>query len=91
MAKYLGIPITIYVPWFMNEYTQNLLRGEGADVRMLSNGSYDDTIAAVKQDAEATGALVVMDTSWDGYTEFPNASCPYPLDVSILLMYICSG
>ena len=71
MAKYLGVPATIYVPLFMNEYTQNLLRSEGAEVKLLAGGSYDDTIAAVKHDAETTGALMVMDTSWDGYTEVP--------------------
>jgi diaminopropionate ammonia-lyase len=71
MAKYLNIPCRIYVPWFMNDYTQGLLRGEGADVHLLSDGSYDDTIAAAKQESETSGSLLVMDTSWDGYTEFP--------------------
>lgn len=71
MAKYLDIPCRIYVPWFMNESTQGLLRDEGADVKLLADGSYDDTIAAVKHDSETTGTLMVMDTSWDGYTEFP--------------------
>ncbi|KAF2487446.1 tryptophan synthase beta subunit-like PLP-dependent enzyme [Neohortaea acidophila] len=71
MAKYLAIPITVYVPAFMNEYTRNLIRGEGADVRVLEGGSYDDAIAAVQKDSEATGATMVMDTSWEGYTEFP--------------------
>ena len=55
----------------MNEYTQGLLRNEGAEVIVLTDGSYDDTIAAVKQNSDTTGALMVMDTSWDGYTEFP--------------------
>ena len=71
MAKYLSIPITIYVPWFMNEYTRNLIRGEGAELKVLENGSYDDTIEAVKNDAETTGAMMVLDTSWDGFTEIP--------------------
>ncbi|KAK5168968.1 uncharacterized protein LTR77_006277 [Saxophila tyrrhenica] len=71
MAKYLNIPCMVYVPWFMNDYTQGLLRSEGAEVTLLPNGSYDDTIAAVKQDSETNGALMVMDTSWEGYTEFP--------------------
>ena len=74
MAKHLGIPCTIYVPWFMNEYTQGLLRGEGADVKVLTDGSYDDTIAAVQNDAETTGAMMVMDTSWEGYTEAPHVN-----------------
>ena len=71
MAKYLGIPCRIYVPWFMNDYTQGLLRDEGADVKLLTNGSYDDTIAAVQHDSESSGSIMVMDTSWEGYKEFP--------------------
>ncbi|KAI5364079.1 putative pyridoxal-phosphate dependent enzyme [Septoria linicola] len=71
MAKILRVPITIYVPGFMSEYTQNLLRGEGAEVKVLQDGSYDDSIAATKRDAQSSGALMVMDTSWDDYTEIP--------------------
>lgn len=71
MAQYIGIPISIFVPGFMNEYTRSLIRGEGADVGVLEDGSYDDTIAAVKHDANNTGSLMVMDTSWDGYEEVP--------------------
>ncbi|KAK5119215.1 hypothetical protein LTR85_007829 [Meristemomyces frigidus] len=71
MAKQLGVAITIYVPAFMVDYTQNLLQSEGAEVRVVANGTYDDAIAAVKRDAESTGALMVMDTSWEGYEEVP--------------------
>lgn len=74
MAKYLGTPVTIYVPYFMNEYTQNLLRDEDADVKVVANGSYDDAIAAVREDVETTGAIMVLDTSWEGFTEIPQAS-----------------
>lgn len=76
MAKYLSIPVTIYVPGFMNEYTRNLIRGEGADVRVLKDGSYDETIAAVQYDAATTGAMMVMDTSWEDYTEIPQVCLP---------------
>ncbi|KXS98991.1 hypothetical protein AC578_6162 [Pseudocercospora eumusae] len=71
MSKILGIEATIYVPGFMSEYTRNLLHGEGADVRVLKDGSYDDSIAATRKDSDETGALMVMDTSWEGYTEVP--------------------
>ena len=71
MAKYYDVQATIYVPGFMNGYVRNLIRGEGADLRVRDNGSYDDTIAAVQKDAKETGALMTMDTSWDGYEEVP--------------------
>lgn len=76
MAKYLSIPVTIYVPGFMNEYTRNLIRGEGADLQVLQDGSYDDSIAAAQHDAATTKALMVMDTSWEGYVEIPRVSSP---------------
>lgn len=74
MAKILRVQATIYVPGFMSEYTQNLLRGEGAEVTVLKDGSYDDSIAATRQDADATGALMVMDTSWEDYQDVPKVS-----------------
>jgi len=79
MAKYIGITAKIYVPGFMPEYTRNLLRGEGADVRPLEEGSYDDAIATVRHDAKTSGALMVMDTSWEGYHEIPNVSPAFSL------------
>lgn len=75
IAKILGMHATIHVPGFMSEYTQSLLHVEGADVRVLRDGSYDDCIAATRSDAETTGALLVMDTSWEGYQEVPKVSC----------------
>lgn len=71
MAKYLSIPITVYVPGFMPEYTRNLIRGEGADLQVLEGASYDECIAEVQIDAATSKALMVMDTSWEDYTEIP--------------------
>ncbi|EME81536.1 uncharacterized protein MYCFIDRAFT_118244, partial [Pseudocercospora fijiensis CIRAD86] len=71
MSRILGIEATIYVPGFMSTSTLNLLRDEGAHVRVLKNGSYDDSIAATRKDSHETGALMVMDTSWAGYAEVP--------------------
>lgn len=90
MAKYLSIPATVYVPGFMNEYTRNLIRGEGADVRVLKDGSYDESIAAAQYDAATTGALIVMDTSWEGYTEIPQVSS-IPPNLPLLLTHTQVG
>ena len=91
MAKYLGMPITIFVPYFMNEYAKNLLRGEGAEVEVLENGSYDDTIAAVQNDAETSGALMVLDTSWEGFTEIPQVREQAKTFSPSVLTPVCSG
>jgi diaminopropionate ammonia-lyase len=69
-AKYLGIRATIFVPRTMDEATRAKLRGEGATVNVV-NGSYDDSIAATMKESKTSGAMLVMDTSWDGYTQIP--------------------
>lgn len=74
MGKYLGISVTIYVPGLMSEYTRSLLRDESAEVIVLDDGTYDDCIAAAKDDAERTGASLIMDTSWEGYEQIPQVS-----------------
>jgi diaminopropionate ammonia-lyase len=83
VARDVGIAATVYVPGFMSAYTRELLRGEGADVRVLEGGSYDDSIAAAREDAAATGALMVMDVSWEGYEEVPKVG-------GILFLGVCS-
>lgn len=70
MAQYLGIQATIYVPRYMDDATQSKIRSEGAKV-VVVKGEYDDTIVASREDSATTGALLVMDTSWEGYEEIP--------------------
>jgi diaminopropionate ammonia-lyase len=65
-AKYMGIGATIFVPRTMDEVTREKLRGEGATVEVV-DGSYDDSIAATMKESECSGAMLVMDTSWNGY------------------------
>lgn len=78
MSRIFNVRVTIYVPYFMSDYTQGLIRGEGAEVIVLGKekGSYDDSIAAVRADANSTGALMVMDVAWDGYEQIPRVSSP---------------
>ncbi|KAF1816402.1 tryptophan synthase beta subunit-like PLP-dependent enzyme [Eremomyces bilateralis CBS 781.70] len=68
MARYLGIPATVFVPQNIDDATQVRIRSEGATVGVVE-GNYDDSIATAKEEAERTGALLVMDTSWAGFTE----------------------
>lgn len=70
-ARYLDIKATIFVPRTMDEATRDKLRGEGATVNVV-DGSYDDSIAATVKEAESSGAMLVMDTSWDGYSQIPH-------------------
>ncbi|KAI5244959.1 tryptophan synthase beta subunit-like PLP-dependent enzyme [Aureobasidium subglaciale] len=69
-AKYMGINATIFVPKTMDEATRAKLRSEGATVNVV-NGSYDDSIAAAINEAQGSDATLVMDTSWEGYSQVP--------------------
>lgn len=71
MTKYLRIQAKIFVPGFMNDYTRNLIRGEGAELIVCENGSYDDSVAAAIKCSNETDALLVMDTSFDDYEQIP--------------------
>ena len=74
MGMYLGVKVVVYVPFFMNAYTRKLIEGEGAEVRRLEHGSYDDCLDACRKDAEMEGVVMVLDTSWEGFTEVPQVS-----------------
>ncbi|CAG5184655.1 uncharacterized protein ALTATR162_LOCUS11017 [Alternaria atra] len=70
MAKYLDIPAVIFVPGFMDEATQDKIRREGAKV-IVVDGDYDYSILKAREEAEKAGGMLVMDVSWQGYTEIP--------------------
>lgn len=70
MAKYLDIPAVVFVPGFMDEATQDKIRREGAKV-IVVDGDYDYSILKAREEAEKAGGMLVMDVSWQGYTEIP--------------------
>lgn len=70
MGKYLSIPVTMYVPRYMDEATQEKIRSEGAKVVVLQE-EYDGAIRVAKEHARRTGDLLMLDTSWDGYERIP--------------------
>jgi diaminopropionate ammonia-lyase len=77
MAKYLDITAIIFVPDFMDEATQEKIRGEGAEV-VVVDGDYDYSIMKAREEAErAQEGLLVMDVSWKGYETIPEVSNNY--------------
>ncbi|KAI1435832.1 pyridoxal-phosphate dependent enzyme family protein [Xylaria sp. CBS 124048] len=71
MARYMDIPVRVWVPGFMPEATRALIRGEGAEVIVVEGGSYDDLIPIVSEEAEERDAVLVMDVGFAGYTDIP--------------------
>jgi diaminopropionate ammonia-lyase len=76
MAKYLQVFATIFVPNTMDQATQSMISSEGAKV-VLVDGTYEASIEAAKQEAEKENTLLVMDVSWEGYEEIPQAGYSY--------------
>jgi diaminopropionate ammonia-lyase len=71
MAALMKLPATIVIPRGVAERAIDLIRAEGAEVRVLDM-SYDDAVreAAALADPDPD-ALLVQDTSWPGYEEVP--------------------
>lgn len=89
MGSYLGIKVAVYVFKGVSEATKDLIRDEGANV-MTVDGSYDDSIEAAIEAGEDQDALLVMDTSWDGFEKIPQVRFIFPLSISTY-QCVCSG
>ncbi|KAI0517774.1 pyridoxal-phosphate dependent enzyme family protein [Xylaria bambusicola] len=70
MGKYMGIPVRVWVPSFMPEATRELIRGEGAEVTVI-DGSYDDLIPIISEEAEDKDTILILDVSFEGFTDVP--------------------
>lgn len=68
MARYLGIPATVFVPRYMDDATWNKIASEGATVKRVA-GEYDDAITAAVEASKEQNMLLVMDTSWSGFEQ----------------------
>jgi len=63
----------VFVPRYMDIATQAKIRSEGAEV-IVTPGEYDDALKITRERSETKGALLVLDTSYDGYSEIPQVS-----------------
>lgn len=69
VARLLGLPATIYVPSGVSAQAKAAILSEGAELVELGL-PYDAVVAhAAEQSGEE--AMLIQDTSWDGYTEVP--------------------
>lgn len=69
VAQLLGLPATIYVPAGLSSASLGGIRSEGAELVELDR-PYDDVVAHAAEQAGST-ALLIQDTSWEGYVEVP--------------------
>ncbi|CAK7272651.1 hypothetical protein SEPCBS57363_005236 [Sporothrix epigloea] len=71
MARYVGgVACRLYVPTFMPQSTLDILVREGADVRVVPGGNYDDCVAVVRAEADRdSSVLLILDVGFDGYED----------------------
>lgn len=70
-AKAMGYKAVIYVHKFTSAARIKAIEGNGAEVRVV-DGTYDDAVRQVNQDAQENGWQVISDTSWEGYEDIPS-------------------
>jgi len=69
-ASKLGYPSMIYVPRGTVPARIEAIEGYGANVEVI-DGTYDEAVNQVKEDAQKHDWLVIADTSWEDYEEVP--------------------
>lgn len=69
-ARQAGCVARVYLSDRVASARVDAIAGEGADV-VLVDGTYDDAVRVMAEDAAAQGWTVISDTSWAGYTEIP--------------------
>jgi diaminopropionate ammonia-lyase len=71
VARQLGLPARILVPSDMVAARRQAIADEGAEV-VVVDGGYDDAVRRAAEE-QASGNVVVSDTSWPGYETIPQA------------------
>jgi diaminopropionate ammonia-lyase len=70
-AAAFGAAAQVFIAETVPESFADRLRATGAEV-MRQGATYEDSMAAALAHAEATGATLLSDSSWPGYTEAPH-------------------
>ncbi|KSU54840.1 diaminopropionate ammonia-lyase [Microbacterium enclense] len=69
VARLLGISATIFTPVNISQAAKDAIEAEGAR-RVEVDAEYDDVVRAAASLVDE-GAMLIQDTSWDGYEEVP--------------------
>ncbi|KAH8814652.1 tryptophan synthase beta subunit-like PLP-dependent enzyme [Flagelloscypha sp. PMI_526] len=71
MGKLLNLHVRIHVSYVMPETTQDLLRGEGAEVHVHDMTIDECNLLAEKESKQANGPVLILDSSWEGFEQIP--------------------
>jgi diaminopropionate ammonia-lyase len=70
VARASGCGARVYMSNRVSPARVDAIRSEGADV-VLIDGTYDEAVRVMAEEAGAHGWTVISDTSWPGYSEIP--------------------
>ena len=71
MGKYLGCKVNIFIPFGVSPEAIAAIESEGAVIHKTES-SYDVAVEKAQDFKESvSGAILIQDTSWDGYEEIP--------------------
>lgn len=77
IAQMHGYNAVIYVPENMAQERIDTIKSYGAKC-IVTNGTYDDCIDMVKNEAQKNNWILVSDTAWENYEDIPrNIGCGY--------------
>ncbi len=69
-AKAMGFRSVIYVHKHTSQARIRSIESNGAEV-VVVDGTYDDAVRQVIEDAQKNGWVVISDTAWEGYEDVP--------------------
>jgi len=69
-ASQLGYQSIIYVHKLTSQARIRAIEKDGAEV-VVVDGTYDDAVRKVNEDAKKNGWIVISDTAWEGYENIP--------------------
>ena len=70
VASDMDLKCVIYAPKNIVRARVNRIKGQGAEV-IIIDGTYDEVVEYVKQQAQLNNWTLVADHSWEGYTDIP--------------------
>lgn len=69
-ARDTGCTCRVYMAHDAAQSRVTAITGEGAEVIKV-DGSYDDAVRIMRDEAEANGSTIISDTAWPGYERIP--------------------
>ena len=71
-ASLFGAKAHVYMPKGTVEARRQAIEAAGSATATITDMNYDDTVRYASAQAEENGWILIQDTAWDGYEQYPN-------------------